>query len=55
MKNQKGDGTILFDERAGRIAEMHMVQSMTMATSVGGQDINQKIKQTVTMKLDQKK
>jgi hypothetical protein len=51
LKSQEATGTALFDNAAGRLVETNMKQDLEMAVSAMGQEISQKMKQTVTMKL----
>jgi hypothetical protein len=51
LKGQDAKGTAYFDNAAGRLVELNMTQNMDMEISAGGQNINQKVLQTVTMKL----
>ncbi|MDA1049848.1 MAG: hypothetical protein O3C40_05145 [Planctomycetota bacterium] len=47
LKDQSAKGTIHFDTEAGRVAHSTLEQHMTMAIAIGGQSIEQKIKQTI--------
>src|SRR5262249_54922662 len=51
VKSQDAKGSAYFDNAAGRLVASNMTQNMEMAVSVAGQDVTQKLKQTVTMKL----
>ncbi|HZU36642.1 MAG TPA: DUF6263 family protein [Gemmataceae bacterium] len=51
LKKQDAKGTMLFDNKAGHIVQTNLTQTMELAASIGGQDMTQKIKQTVSMKL----
>ena len=55
VKDQDSKGTALFDNAAGRLVETNMKQTMQMEISAGGMTIDQKIEQTVSMKLKEKK
>jgi hypothetical protein len=44
-------GTAYFNNTAGRLVEMQMVQNMQMDIGAGGQDITQNIRTTTTLKL----
>lgn len=55
VKDQEADGAVFFDNAAGRLVETKLTQNMTMEISVGGQNLAQKIKQTVSMKLQEEK
>ncbi len=54
LKSQDAKGTAYFDNKAGRFVETKMNQTMEMEISAMGQTINQKIEQTVTVKLNDK-
>jgi hypothetical protein len=51
IKDQNNRGTILFDNSAGRIFESSLTQKMRMEVTVAGQNLNQDIDSTTTMKL----
>jgi hypothetical protein len=51
LKSQDAKGTAYFDNEAGRLVESNLTQTMDMELSAGGQNIGQKIEQTITMKL----
>jgi hypothetical protein len=51
LKDQDAKGKAYFDNAAGRLVETNLKQDMNMETTVGGMTINQKIEQTMTMKL----
>jgi hypothetical protein len=51
LKSQDAKGAALFDNDAGRLVETNMTQNLEMQISIGGMDIAQKLKQTMTMKL----
>ena len=51
MKVEDAKGTALFDNAAGRLVEMTAIQIMNMEIAAGGQNINQRIESTVSMKL----
>lgn len=51
LNNQSSKGTIYFDNEAGRVAQSTLEQTMTMAIQVGGQAIEQKIKQTIDVRV----
>jgi hypothetical protein len=51
VKSQDAKGSAYFDNAAGRLVASNMAQNMEMAVSVMGQDVTQKLKQTVSMKL----
>jgi hypothetical protein len=51
MKGSNGKGTALFDNAAGRLAEVNIAQDMQMAISAGDQDIAQNIRTNTTLKL----
>ena len=55
IKSAKGTGTVLFDNKAGRVAEVSNQQTTQMSISTNGIDIDQTIEQTTTMKLKTKK
>ena len=56
MNSQDAKGAAYFDNAAGRLVETTLKQDMDMEVSAMGQNIGQKIKQTITMKLlDSKK
>jgi len=54
LKEQSAKGSAQFDADAGRLVETSMTQEMEMEIGAGGQNITQKIKQEVTMKLQDK-
>lgn len=54
IKDQDIQGTILFDNQAGRIVESKLTQSLSQEIGVMRNDIDQKINQTMTMKLIEK-
>jgi hypothetical protein len=54
LKSQDAKGTAYFDNKAGRLVESKMNQTMEMEFSVGGQTINQKVEGTMTVKLKDK-
>jgi Family of unknown function (DUF6263) len=51
LKDQEAKGSAYFDKEAGRLVETNLTQTMDMEVSANGMNINQKIEQTVTMKL----
>lgn len=51
LKSQDAKGMAYFDNAAGRLVASNMSQDMEMAVSVAGQDVTQKLKQTVALKL----
>jgi hypothetical protein len=55
MKSQKGDGHALFDNQAGRLAEVAINQTMEMELEIMGQTVGQRIVQNVTTRLVDKK
>lgn len=55
IKSAKGNGTVLFDNKAGRIQEVTSQQTTQMSISTMGIDLDQTIEQTTTMKLKAKK
>ena len=48
---QDSDGTVYFDNRAGRMNEFSGTQKMTMETTVGNMSFKQQVETTATMKL----
>jgi hypothetical protein len=54
VESQKGSGTILFDNDAGRLQETTLQQVMEMTVGVMNLNIAQKLDQTVSMKLKTK-
>jgi hypothetical protein len=54
LKSQDAKGTAYFDNKAGRLVESKMNQTLEMEFSVGGQTINQKVEGTMTVKLKDK-
>lgn len=54
IKSSKGSGTVLFDNKAGRVVEMTNQQTTEMALNANGLDVNQTIEQTTTMRLKKK-
>jgi len=53
LKDQTATGTIHFDNVAGRISHSTLEQDMTMSVTVGGQSIDQKIKQTIKVRVSE--
>jgi hypothetical protein len=51
LKSQDNKGTAYFDNTAGKLVETNMTQKLEMEISAMGQDIVQKMTQTVTLKL----
>jgi len=51
MKTQDAKGKLFFDNATGKLVETDMDQSMDMTTTFAGQEIAQKIKTKLTMKL----
>jgi hypothetical protein len=51
LKDQSATGTIYFDNSAGRISHSTLVQNMTMGITLAGQTIDQKIKQTIGVRV----
>ncbi|HMC89837.1 MAG TPA: DUF6263 family protein [Gemmataceae bacterium] len=51
LKDQEAKGSAYFDKEAGRLVETNLTQTMDMEVSANGMNINQKLEQTVTMKL----
>jgi hypothetical protein len=51
LKSQDSKGSAYFDNTAGRLVETNLVQNMEMAVSLAGQELTQKLKQTVSLKL----
>ncbi len=51
LKDQKATGKIYFDNRAGWLAESTLVQNMTMQIAIGGNNVDQKINQTINVRL----
>jgi len=51
LKGQDGQGKILFDNKAGRLIENSLEQTMQMTIEVGGMAINQNITQETRVKL----
>jgi len=51
VDGQKGEGTVYFDPQAGRMQEMQLNQVTELTMTVANMNINQKMDQTVTMKL----
>jgi hypothetical protein len=54
LKAQDAKGAALFDNAAGRLVETNMTQNLDLQVTIGGMDISQKLKQTMTMKLADK-
>jgi hypothetical protein len=54
VKGADGKGMAKFDNTAGRLVEMNLVQNMDMAIGAGGQDITQNIRTTTVLKLKTK-
>jgi hypothetical protein len=50
VNEQKSSGEILFNREAGRLESSKIEQEMALKITVQGQEIDQKLKQTVTMK-----
>ncbi len=55
LKALEGSGTALFDNAAGRLLEVTNQQTMDMEIEIMGMTINQRIAQTTTMRLADKK
>ena len=55
LKSHEGTGTALFDNAAGRLLEVTNQQTMDMELDVMGMTINQRMVQTTTMRLADKK
>lgn len=55
LKSHEGSGAALFDNAAGRLLEVTNQQNMDMEIEVAGMTINQRIVQTTTMRLTEKK
>jgi hypothetical protein len=51
LKESKGSGQILFDNKAGRMVESTTNQVMQMQLGIAGMNINQTVDQTATMRL----
>jgi hypothetical protein len=51
VDSQKGSGTILFDNAAGRIQSMSLNQKLELSVGTSGVNLTQKIEQTMSMKL----
>lgn len=51
LKDQSATGAIYFDNAAGHIDHSTLEQNMTMAIKFGGQEIEQKIKQTIKVRV----
>lgn len=51
LKDQTAKGAIFFDNGAGRIDHSKLDQDMTMAITFGGQTIDQKIKQSILVRV----
>ena len=51
LDSQKGAGTVLFDNGAGRIQEMSLSEALELSVGTMGMNLTQKIDQTMTMKL----
>jgi hypothetical protein len=51
LDSQKGAGTVLFDNAAGRIQEMSLSEALELSVGAMGMNLTQKIDQTMTMKL----
>ena len=51
LDSQKGSGTILFDNAAGRVQELSLSEVMQLSVGNQGVNVTQKIDQTMTMKL----
>jgi hypothetical protein len=51
VKEQESTGEILFDVQAGRLASATLKRGLTMDVTVAGQTVEQKVKQTVEVKL----
>jgi hypothetical protein len=51
---QKGSGTILFDNVAGRIQSMSLNQTLELSVGTPGVNLSQKIEQTMSMRLREK-
>ena len=51
VKEQESTGEILFDVEAGRLHSATLKRSLTMDVTVAGQTVEQKVKQTVEVKL----
>ena len=54
LDSQKGAGTVLFDNAAGRIQEMSLSETLELSVGAMGMNLTQKIDQTMTMKLKEK-
>ena len=54
LKSQDAKGSAHFDNAAGRLISTNLTQDMEMVIGVGGQEVTQKLKQTVAMKLLEK-
>lgn len=55
LKTQDGKGVALFDNSQGRLLEVTTQQTMEMEAEINGMTFNQKMVQTMTMKLADKK
>jgi len=51
IKDQKAQGAIYFDNVAGRISHTAMLQHMTMAVAIGGNNVEQKIEQRISVRI----
>jgi hypothetical protein len=51
LKEQEGKGTAFFDPESGRMVELTATQTMSLEISVGGQEVTQDIRQSVSLKL----
>jgi hypothetical protein len=51
IKSQEGSGNVYFDRKNGRLIESVMNQELNMEASTGGQELKQKVKSTISMKL----
>jgi hypothetical protein len=51
LESQKGSGTVLFDNAAGRVQEMSLSEALELSVGTMGMNLTQKIDQTMTMKL----
>ncbi|MBM4092104.1 MAG: hypothetical protein FJ276_22140, partial [Planctomycetes bacterium] len=49
VTEQKTDGSLYFDNEKGRMVKSNVTTNMTLAISAGGQSINQKVKQVMTV------
>lgn len=54
IKDQAATGKMLFDTEAGRLSQTDLTQNMVMELTVGGQLINQKIKQEIAVKVTER-